>query len=103
MTNCLFDAICIIECATITTTGYTVYHLMKNGLGNGLTTPYTITCITVCVVLHATRPLMCRVDEMTGGVMREGPSPLDTMTEEEKEQEAIKLNELIHRLNRYIL
>ena len=39
---------------------------------------------------------------MTGGPAQEGPSPLDSMTEEEKEQEALKLNDLIHRLNRYL-
>ena len=43
-----------------------------------------------------------RVDEMTGGLVRDEVSPLDSMTDEEKEQEAIKLNDLIHRLNRCV-
>lgn len=42
-----------------------------------------------------------RIDEMTGGLVRDEPNPLDGMTDEEKEQEARKLNDLIHRLNRY--
>ncbi len=40
---------------------------------------------------------------MTGGLERDEVSPLDGMTDEEKEQEAIKLNDLIHRLNRYVI
>ena len=36
---------------------------------------------------------------MTGGLAEEGPSPLDNMTEEEKEKEAAELHVLIQRLN----
>ena len=36
---------------------------------------------------------------VTGGLEASGPSPLDSMTEEEKEKEAEKLHELIKKLN----
>ena len=43
--------------------------------------------------------LFCSVDMVTGGLEAAGPSPLDTMTEEEKEREAEKLHGLIKKLN----
>ena len=42
----------------------------------------------------------CSVDVVTGGLEASGPSPLDSMTEEEKEKEAEKLHRLIKKLNK---
>ncbi len=46
---------------------------------------------------------MCRLDPVTAGPgdIEDSPSPLDHMTEEEKEIEAEKLAELFDKLNRY--
>ena len=44
-----------------------------------------------------------RLDPVTGGLSKDGPSPLDGMTEEEKEQEAEKLHSLMQKLNAYAL
>ncbi len=48
--------------------------------------------------------LWCRLDPVTAGPgdVEDGPSPLDHMTDEEKEIEAEKLAELFDKLNRYL-
>ncbi len=42
---------------------------------------------------------VCRMDPITGGPSEPHESVLDQMTEEEKEEEARKLQELFHRLD----
>ena len=49
---------------------------------------------------HVTCPFLpIRLDVMTGGPAKEETSPLEGMTDEEKEREARELHDLIQKLN----
>lgn len=65
------------------------------------TTTMTITCMVSLLLLLLLFLYNCRVNPVTGRYEPPRPSPLEGMTDEQKEHEAMKLVNVLDKLTRY--